>query len=392
MFYREGEEIPDESENGDWMDGMPPLLEALLAGDSTTTNTPTQEQNAVADLLVSQTETADFVLLNKVDLVDTAEDLETIDQIVTALNAKATVKRATFADVALGSILAVAGGNGVVEAGVVDDHRDAIQAANSHTHSSHNHASVDADQQDESHHSHSHDHACEAENCEDSHSHNHNNHAADDCNDPDCTDSSHSHNNNHHSVEDCNDPDCKDPSHSHSHHSHEPTTLKQLGIGSFVYRARKPFHPQRLVSFLRYLPISRGLPEKTPSEPSMPISDEAEEALLNVVRSKGFVWMGDSNVAANYWSHAGCSFELQCLGRWWSTLSRAEVRFYSARLRPPQTNCLSQHSSFVPSSNLGILRSGHRRLWLQFLRTTMMQTTKKILMNPLGIGGRKLFS
>jgi G3E family GTPase len=40
------------------------------------------------------------------------------------------------------------------------------------------------------------------------------------------------------------------------------------------------------------------------------------------MRSKGFAWCADSNIAALYWSHAGASFDLQCLGRWWSTLGR----------------------------------------------------------------------
>jgi len=40
----------------------------------------------------------------------------------------------------------------------------------------------------------------------------------------------------------------------------------------------------------------------------------------NILRSKGFCWLADSHAAAMYWSHAGSSFEMQCLGRWWATL------------------------------------------------------------------------
>lgn len=354
MFYREGEEIPDDSADADWMEDMPPLLmEALLGGDRAAAHSPGQEDNAVADLLVSQTETADIVLLNKIDLVeDDTEDLTTTNQLVTALNPKAIVRTTTFGEVPLEKILAVAGGRGVVEAGVVDDHRDAIQAAerantgshdhshdcvdqdctdpsHSHSHkhsaSSHSHSAAetvdDPDGADTSHsHGHSHAEPRADPDCTDiSHSHSHDH--AESCNDPGCTDTSHSHSHGH--ADSCSDPECTDTSHSHSH-SHA-NSLDKLGIGSFVYRARRPFHPQRLAAFLRYLPISRGLPDESPDEPSFQISEDTEKALQRVVRSKGFVWLGDSNVAANYWSHSGSSFELQCLGRWWSTLSRAEV-------------------------------------------------------------------
>jgi G3E family GTPase len=383
------------------MNDVPPqLLEALLAGDrAAAAYSPDEGNNAVADLLVSQTETADIVLLNKVDLAENSDELETIDQIVRALNAKATVKRTTLCDVPLGEILAAAGGKGVVEAGVVDDHRDAIQAAEaklqrelnghsldpaeacndpdctntSHSHS-HKHAAEvcnDSDCTDTSH-SHSHEHA--AESCSDpgctdtSHSHSHA-HTAESCSDPDCTDTSHSHSHNHDEI--CNDPGCTDTSHSHSH-SHA-TTLEDLGIGSFVYRARKPFHPQRLVSFLRYLPISRGLPDKAQSEAALEMSEVAKTALQQVVRSKGFVWLGDSNIAANYWSHAGSSFEMQCLGRWWSTLSREEVRCNLILVRS-----ILQKKTVSHRSRPIFKFSGHLRPKLLFFPTSMIPTTKKV--------------
>lgn len=291
---------------------MPPLLlEALLAGDNASAGSPPnpQEINAVADLLVSQCETSDVLILNKIDLVDKKDNsMVIIDQIVRALNSKATVVKTSFGEVPLNKVLAVAGGKGTVEAGVVDDHRDAILAAEQR--SQKNGASEpqecsDPDCTDNSHsHSH-HDH---------SHSHSHDH----DCSDPDCADESHNH------AAACNDPDCTDTSHTHSHSQHT-TTLEQLGIGSFVFRSRKPFHPKRLVSFLRHLPLSMGLPERSSDDPLLQVSKGAHDALQRVVRSKGFVWLGDSNLAANYWSHAGTSFELQCLGRWWSTLSRQEV-------------------------------------------------------------------
>jgi G3E family GTPase len=69
------------------------------------------------------------------------------------------------------------------------------------------------------------------------------------------------------------------------------------------------------------LPVIRGLP----SDGGIRESDFTEEqklAMSCIIRSKGFCWLADSHIAANYWSHAGSSFEIQCLGRWWATLSQ----------------------------------------------------------------------
>lgn len=52
--------------------------------------------------------------------------------------------------------------------------------------------------------------------------------------------------------------------------------------------------------------------------------DDARRAWKLLLRSKGFAWTADSNVKSLYWSHAGRSFEMQCLGRWWATLPRAQ--------------------------------------------------------------------
>lgn len=325
LYLREGEEIPEELEEGNWMEAVPsPLLEALLAGDENASPNPFMQQsdNAVADLLISQSETADVVLLNKVDLVDNSEDVETINQILSALNPNAKVQRTSYAEVPLESILAVAGGMGVVASGVVDDHRDSIKAAEQsfviESTATNKDNCDDLECTDTSHsHTHAHNHECKDEDCTDSsHSHNHDDHQS--------TTDSNSHDHTHDTA--CNDPICTDTSHSHSHDHQQSSTLDQLGIGSFVYRARRPFHPQRFAAFLRCLPISRGLPEQNDNEKPIENFEDAKRALCTVVRSKGFLWLADSNVAANYWSHAGSSFEMQCLGRWWSTLPRPQVR------------------------------------------------------------------
>jgi G3E family GTPase len=181
---------------------------------------------------------------------------------------------------------------------------------------SHNHgASLEA--------SHSHDHPDLAE--------------VENCNDPACTDPSHSHSHNTHAHptegENCIDPTCTDPSHNHSASSSAPvdSTTTHAGIGSFVYRARRPFHPARLLTFLRAMPIQRGLPVVNAIEELLRSDDAVLDMtsttqghLQRILRSKGFLWCADSNVAALFWSQAGSHLELSCLGAWWATVPRSE--------------------------------------------------------------------
>jgi len=300
---------------------------------------PTHSTSTISQLLVEQTEISDIVLMNKVDtLIDAktgendinadGDKLSQIESIIMALNARAKIFKTKFGIVdSLHSILGAAKGDGVAVSGITDDHKDAIEALDPRAEAKQPQSLSEATSI-----------PCEDPVCIDEsheHEHTHSHDEEKDCNEPGCTDESHSHSHSHHShghsegdtdstsptATACTDPDCSDESHSHSHdHSHE--IEMPGGIGTFVYRARRPFNPDRLMNVLRLMPVVKGLPSQLATSKEEEQSAERRKAFKQILRGKGFCWLADSNIAAMYWSHAGSSFQMQCLGRWWATLPR----------------------------------------------------------------------
>ncbi|MFD1558634.1 GTP-binding protein [Paraburkholderia silviterrae] len=82
---------------------------------------------------------------------------------------------------------------------------------------------------------------------------------------------------------------------AHAHHSE----ADEYGIGNFVYRARKPFHPERLWALLN-------------------------QEWKGVLRSKGFFWLATRNDVAGSLSQAGGVCRHGPAGTWWAAQPREE--------------------------------------------------------------------
>ncbi|XGU17931.1 zinc metallochaperone GTPase ZigA [Alcaligenes nematophilus] len=76
--------------------------------------------------------------------------------------------------------------------------------------------------------------------------------------------------------------------------THTPET-EEYGISNFVYRARRPFHPQRFKALV-------------------------ESEWPGVVRSKGFFWLANFPTLAGSWSQAGAVARYHVAGYWWASM------------------------------------------------------------------------
>lgn len=74
---------------------------------------------------------------------------------------------------------------------------------------------------------------------------------------------------------------------------------EEYGISSFVYRRKKPFHPERLYSWL-------------------------ENWSVDIVRAKGFFWLATRNDMVGMLSQAGSTITVQGAGEWIATLPKVE--------------------------------------------------------------------
>ncbi len=140
-----------------------------------------------------------------------------------------------------------------------------------------------------------------------------------------------------------NDDSYPDPANVPVSSSVKRTSIDNLGITSFIYKANRPFNMRKLMAILNKWPVpikeelDLGL-LKAAVEGGYEIEGMSEEAspFTGVLRSKGFCWFaptkwdGMSNDAyrhdtAMYWSHAGKHFGISAAGKWWGTISKIQM-------------------------------------------------------------------
>ena len=199
--------------------------EDLGGGAEATEADPCVAMKKVVELLTSQIEEADAILVNKLDLASPGE-LRDTSAVCRALNPAASLAATSFGNTPLAQLLPQK---------LPCTSTDCSDPTHDHSHS------------------HSHGEACADTACTDpTHDHSHSHSHGEACADTACTDPTHDHSHSHGHGEACADTACTDPTHDHSHsHNHatdDSLAAANLGITNFVYRASRPFSERRLLT------------------------------------------------------------------------------------------------------------------------------------------------
>ncbi len=107
---------------------------------------------------------------------------------------------------------------------------------------------------------------------------------------------------------------------------HTPET-EEYGISSFVYRTKKPFHPERFWAYVN------------------------KEFPTSIIRSKGLFWLSSRPKQALTWSQAGGSLQADSAGVWWASMPYDQRIQYMSFVENQSTIESDWHKQFGDRKN-----------------------------------------
>lgn len=219
------------------------------------------DEEDIENLVIQQIEFCNIVLLNKASMVEPSE-LARIKEIIRALQPKAEIIECDYGNVDFDKIL---------NTGMFDFDKVATSAAwiNEIEGDGHHDEEDDDDDEDEHDHEHLHHHDHDDE---DEHHHEHDEH--------------HEHEHGHH----------------HHHHHHDGGEVEEYGIGTFVYKARRPFDINRFDDF-----VARKWPK-------------------GIIRAKGVCYFKTEKDLCYVFEQAGKQVGLTNAGQWYATMPEEELQ------------------------------------------------------------------
>lgn len=160
---------------------------------------------------------------------------------------------------------------------------------------------------------------------------------------------------------------------------------EEYGISSFVYRARRPFHPDRLMDFINtsLATITDDNDDDDDDEDDDKVADEKDEVgekpslpAPRIIRSKGFFWLASRPNEAMVWSQAGGLFSLTPGGDWWADTPKEYWPSDPEELREIQADMEGEF--------------GDKRQELVFIGTDMRQETTQAALDKCLLTGLEM--
>ena len=241
------------------------------------------EDKNIVNLIISQIEFCNKIIINKIDQVSEEEKGKVIS-VIKKLQPEAELIESEFGVVSVSKIMdtnAFDFDKACTSAGWLKElEKEVDDGEGEHAHEHHH----DEHEHHDDHHHHDHDEPCEKhhkENCEECHHEHHHEHGE--------------HEHHHHDGHECHDPNCK----CHHHHHEEDA----YGIGSFVYYRRKPIVKSKFRVFVENLPSS-------------------------VIRAKGLMWFSNDNDNMYIFEQAGTQKTVFRADYWIDALPEREKQEY----------------------------------------------------------------